>query len=446
VRVPLGEPLHIRMKWGFWGNRPASQPDSLEQGDGRDRRFPWGECGLNHEPSDFSAGFSFLEMIASLTVALIVLGAVFGLLTRSTVSNAVEMERSELQDQARHALELLSRDVLLAGTDLPPEFPSFQASGPTLAQAGDRIEILGNFRGDAFGAGPAPVETFDGYTARLADPPQFVAGDLVLFFDDKPTEGNWIVGVVGQVRNEPRPEIDIVTREGATVAGPSGSVTLPPDVTRYNRLLQGFPISGFVTPISVVSYEVMRDGSSSGVDASPVLLRRLDWGEPVEVAAIESMEIRYFVGGMVSGPGYEAPHPPPDHRFRIQGGPESSSSSAKGSATHLGGPPPRDEGNRDRRYNDVELEVPPTPQPDPRQTIDERGVVHGVRITVTSRSKRANLTGSERLESDPPDAAGYIRQTLSTRVTPRNILNQATRRVVTAELEGDGAHPSSHRR
>lgn len=394
---------------------------------------------MNHERNHSSAGFSFLEMLAALAATLIVLGTVFGLLTRSTVSNAVEMERTDLQGQARHALELLSRDVLLAGTDVPPEFPPFRASGPVLLQSGDRIEILGNLRGDASGSGPSPVETFDGYTARLAYPPQFVAGDLVLFFDDKPTGGSWIVGVVRNVRNEPLPEIDIVTERGATVVGPSGSVTLPQDVGRYNRILDGFPISGYVTPISVVAYEVAKDAATTGEGGGGVLLRSVNWGEPLQVAAIESMEIRYFVGGTFSGPGFEYDRRPPKSYVRPQGGPVGPQGSPPPSSefdSSRDAPPTRDVPPKERnepRYTDVELGSPPAPQPDPRKKIDENSVIRGVRITVTSQSRRGNLPGAEHLPSDSADSTSYIRQTLSTRVAPRNLLNQASRREMAAE-------------
>jgi type II secretory pathway pseudopilin PulG len=405
--------------------------------------FSWGSEGLSHERSQSSDGFSFVEMLVALTVALIVLGLVFGLLSRSTVGSTVENEHTDLQGQARHALETLTREAMLAGTDLPPEFPSFLASAPATPRSrdvGDRVEILGNFREDARGSGPAPVLAFDGYTARLAYAAQFAAGDVVLFFDDKQIRGSWLLGIIRDVRNEPTPEIDIVTDAGATVAGPSGSVTLPPDVGRYNRLPDGVPTSGYVTPISVVAYEVAADGATTGDEANGVLLRTVNWGTPVEVAAIESMEFRYFVGGTVSEPGheYEPFRGPAVGRIRVQSAPEPPGPS--GTATPPGDAKPPDSG-----YADVELSSPPVPQPDPERKLDANLVIRGVRITVTSRSKRGNLVGSEHLASDPSDATSYLRQTLSTRVAPRNLVNQAGRREMTGEPDATRILPSAQR-
>jgi len=70
-------------------------------------------------------GFSLIEVLISMVVTLIVMAAVFGLLTRGQRSFQREPEVADLQQSARTALDLVTKDILQAGAGLPPEFPAF---------------------------------------------------------------------------------------------------------------------------------------------------------------------------------------------------------------------------------------------------------------------------------------------------------------------------------
>ncbi len=67
--------------------------------------------------------------------------------------------------------------------------------------------------------------------------------------------------------------------------------------------IPGNPESGYLTPVSVVSYEIITSpGTLTSLDDARYLVRRLNWGEQDQVARIDSLEIRYFVGSTVGGP------------------------------------------------------------------------------------------------------------------------------------------------
>ena len=363
------------------------------------------------------SGFTMPEVLVAIFLTLMVMATVFGLLAQGARSSTVEMERADLQAQTRHALDQISRDVVLAGYGLPPEFPAL-GPGSSLRRFGDGpkgIEVLGNMTDD-LGGGPVLVESFDGRTARLGETAVRLApGQPVLIYDDLPTEGSWILGLVEEVRATPSMEVDVVTAPGASVSYEGTVVRLPEDVAHYDRIPNGPPSSGFMTSLSVVDYELQppRDGSV------PLLVRRLNWGEPIPVAQVEDMEIRYFVGATITGPVIQST-PNRELAPYQRGGPSSS-----GSRQTRPSPP------------ETELDAPPVPQPDPSLPLDENQIVRAVRVSLTGRSRRANLVGS-RLSSKASGAeAGFLRQTFSTRVATRNLVSQAELRRI--QLQSDRA-------
>src|SRR3989304_4180050 len=99
-------------------------------------------------------GFSLIEVLISMAITLIVMGAVFGLLTRGQRSFQREPEVADLQQSARAALDLVTRDILQAGTGLPPEFPAFSRinGGDGGGTATDVLEIIGTIQsaGDVY--------------------------------------------------------------------------------------------------------------------------------------------------------------------------------------------------------------------------------------------------------------------------------------------------------
>jgi prepilin-type N-terminal cleavage/methylation domain-containing protein len=364
-------------------------------------------------------GFSFIELLVALAATVIVMGVVFGLLAQGSGVHNEEMERSDLQAQARAALQMLSQDVLIAGGDLPPEIPAFRSVQSPLAVRQAEIEIVGNFEDDAGSGGAIPVVSFDGRFAKLGgEPTRFVRGDLVLVYDDQPTDGKWIFALVESVTSGSSPELALMTAASSRIDDVNPPAALPATIDSYNRPT---PESGFVTPVTVIGYGLEAEGNAP--DTLPnSLWRQVNWGERVDVAHIEVLEIRYFVGGTVSD--MVAPTP--------KAGP-------------LGGPSVQSQwtrGPRNRTDNNLEKEVPlpPDPQPIPSMRIEESDLIRGVRISVTSRSKTANLRGSTLAEGQAPDEDSYLREVVTTRVAPRNLLIQAERRMQQSDTPG-GSDP-----
>jgi hypothetical protein len=345
------------------------------------------------------------------------MGVVFGLLAQGSRTHSEEMERTDLQAQARAALQMLSQDVLMAGGDLPPEIPAFRPiqSSLSVRRATDGLEMVGNFEDDAGGGGAVPVVSFDGRFAKLgSDPTRFLRGDLVLVYDDEPTDGKWVFALVESVAGGGSPEMTLLTAPGERIDDVNPPIALPDSIDYYNRPT---PESGFVTPVTVIGYGLESDPTAPE-SLGNSLWRQVNWGERVDVARIEDLEIRYFVGGTVS----EMVAPPPISGPR-------------------GGPRAQSEFMRKTNRTDASLEegtpLPPVPQPEPSMTIQDSDLIGGVRISVTSRSKAANLRGSTLEHGEAPDEDGYLREVLTTRVAPRNLLIQADRRRQQVESADD---------
>jgi len=337
-------------------------------------------------------GFSFVELLVALAATVIVLGVVFGLLAKGSGAHGEEMERADLQAQARAALQMLSQDVLMAGGDLPPEIPAFRPTLTVRQGAPDGLEMVGNFEDDAGGGGAVPVVSFDGRFAKLgAEPTRFLRGDLVLVYDDEPTDGKWMFALVESVAGGASSEMTLLTAPGGRIDDVDPPVALPDSIDSYNRPT---PESGFVTPVKVIGYG-LEDNPDDPEEMRNSLWRQVNWGERVDVARIENLEIRYFVGGTVSD--IHTPTP----RVQIQSADDTL---------------------------EEEVTLPPEPQPVPSRRIEESNLIRGVRISVTSRSKTANLRGSTLEPGEAPDEDGYLREVLTTRVAPRNLLIQADRR------------------
>jgi hypothetical protein len=269
--------------------------------------------------------------------------------------------------------------------------------------------MVGNFEDDVSGGGAVPVVSFDGRFAKLgSEPTRFFRGDLVLVYDDEPTDGKWVFALVESVAGDGSPEMTLLTAPGERIDDVNPPIELPDTIDSYNRPT---PESGFVTPVTVIGYGLESDPNAPE-SLGNSLWRQVNWGERVDVARIEDLEIRYFVGGTVS----ETVAPPP-----ISGPPG-----------RRGGQPLTAQSPRERPRARGSLEegmpFPPDPQPVLSRTIEESVLIQGVRISITSRSKAANLTGSTLEPGEAPDEDGYLREVLTTRVAPRNLLIQADRR------------------
>jgi len=65
-------------------------------------------------------GFSLLELLISMALGLIVLGSAVQLFKTATDSTRLVVQRSEMQQNMRAAIELISKDAALAGSGIPP--------------------------------------------------------------------------------------------------------------------------------------------------------------------------------------------------------------------------------------------------------------------------------------------------------------------------------------
>jgi prepilin-type N-terminal cleavage/methylation domain-containing protein len=79
-------------------------------------------------------GFSLLELMISMALGLIVLGSAVQLFKTAMDSTRIVVQRSEMQQNMRAAIELISKDASLAGSGLPPggiQLPTGGGSQPS---------------------------------------------------------------------------------------------------------------------------------------------------------------------------------------------------------------------------------------------------------------------------------------------------------------------------
>jgi hypothetical protein len=213
---------------------------------------------------------------------------------------------------------------------------------------------------------------------------------------------------VGELR-----ELTIKTAPGDT----EGDTTLPAFIDHYNR---PSPASGFITPVTVVSYQTGPE--ESGSDESRVLWRRVNWGEAVEVALVEDLQFRYFIGTTVPEtktppiipPRILSPPPPPTpfnpHNPNNPQNPDTPNNPQEKTPSY--DPTAANEG----------LEFPPVPQPNPAEPLVAGKLVRGVGVSVTSRSSRADLEGSIVQSGQSATDEGFLRVTYVSRVAARNVI------------------------
>ncbi len=328
-----------------------------------------------------ASGFTLIEVMVSMMITLIVMSAVFGLLSRGQSTFQREPEIADMQQSARAALDIVTKDAIQAGAGLPPEFPAFSttAMDVNVGDGGadpDEIVIMGSLGGSFQTEEPTEVDptSFGGDLTSCAfktagDWSDLEIGDLVVLYDNLPLSGYWIMGYVRDAQPDGLGQMDI-TVEPDPPAGNEGG----PVLAEYqSRDVVAVPV-GFqptmVTAISVVRYYAEPDPSM--VESGPPpnrLMREVNFaaqGSPV--AYLEDFQVVYLVGGT-------------------------------------------DVAN--------EQDDPPDPQPTVTVDITAAEMVNGVRVTVSARSLSQNLQGST--EGATAADGNFIRKTFSSNVNPRNI-------------------------
>jgi prepilin-type N-terminal cleavage/methylation domain-containing protein len=354
-------------------------------------------------------GFSLIEVLISMVVTLIVMAAVFGLLTKGQRSFQREPEVADLQQSARTALDLVTKDILQAGAGLPPEFPAFSRLGSGAGDAAptDVLEIIGAFQSagnvvleaeavDSFDLGTLIVTLREPTTNLRMDDPATTAIDegMVLLYNNLPNldpagtgrEPQWLLASVTAVTQTP------------------ATVTLDPNA--YNALYSKCPNPGeanpaalilphtfawnggvgqmpMITHVSVVRYFTQPDPSPMFAGPPPqILFRDRDFrNEPQAVGYLEDFQVRYVIG--ITAP--------------------------------------------------LEQDNPPDPATDlPNTVLTAENMLASVRISISARSVTAGLEGASdgALVGDRQD--DFIRKTFSTNVNPRNMSAGIDIRTLTA--------------
>jgi len=249
-------------------------------------------------------GFSLIEVVISMFLTIIVMGAVFGLLLQGQQAFRREPGVVDVQQSARSALAMVSADVLQAGTNLPPEFPAFTPFAID-ATVGDRnpdvIEIVGNIQSPGQQQQlPEKVDTFTPPTSGDATitlntvQTNLQMNDLVVVYNDWDGVGGnpqpiWWMGTVGTVTPGTPPS----TNARITVAAAG---------TRYNSVATGDITPAFVSRVSVVRYAAGLQSDETASCATqqvndPCVLRRsVDFGASQPVGTVFDFQVTYAIG------------------------------------------------------------------------------------------------------------------------------------------------------
>ena len=169
------------------------------------------------------AGFTLVEAVVALAITLVVTAGFLALFRHGGGALRLEPELAAMRQDARGALDRIARDLVRAGSGLPPEVPVFSDLGP----AGD-----GGAGPDGldFLAAPSrlaeavfePVVEFDGSRITLAVPSTGLdarAQPLVTVYNDDKFMPRWVVGEVVSVRSQGSGSLPGVLRTARDQAG-----------------------------------------------------------------------------------------------------------------------------------------------------------------------------------------------------------------------------------
>ena len=360
-------------------------------------------CVSKQQPKfdESERGFTLIEVMISILITMIVMGSVFALLTRGQRAFQREPEIADLQQSARTVLDMVSRDILQAGSGLPPEFPAFsRINGAGDAVPTDVLEMIGTFQlaGELY-LDPEDVTGFvlnEPKAKMLANTSNFNVGDIVVVYNDSttdpaitPTPPQWALAEVTGVIEDPDPP-DPTTFQ-ATVELDYGAFDpqysnyldgAGANITNANFLSSDERLAR-MTRVSVVRYFTVLDDPADYIGPPPqVLMRVVDFdGNPQPVGYLEDFQIAYTIG--VAAP--------------------------------------------------VDQDNPPAPAVDlAGVALTAENMLAGVRISVTARSVTAGMEGASEGGAGRED--DFIRKTFSTNVNPRNISAGISVRVMSAAV------------
>ena len=336
-------------------------------------------------------GFSLIEVMVSILITLVVMSAVFALLSRGQRSFDREPEVADLQQSARNAIDAVSKDIMQAGAGLPPEFPAFgtPALGAGDGNPTDTLFIVGAVQ-SASGMvlepeSVAQVTTKNGTVTMFGDTTNFLLNDIVAVYNNQPNNVNpeWFLARVISVVQNPGNQAFVNIAQDIPASIPYAlydSPTFNPAsfITDVNAGTPG----AFMTKISITQYNTIPDASGTFAPPVPEVLQRTVTqnaaigGVTNTMGYLQDFEIGYTVG--VNAP-VEQNNPP----VLIAGAP-----------------------------------------------CDNETMVSSVRISVTGRSISSNLQGA--IEGGGGTTQDdFLRKTFSMNVNPRNITAGFMARTVT---------------
>jgi hypothetical protein len=253
-------------------------------------------------------GFTLVEVLVSMLIAVTVLGAVFGLLIRGQDNFRREPEVADVNQNARSGLDMIARDLTMAGYNTPPASAILWRDGGgitpdeiTIIYADPEIPISEPMKCGTPGAGSGPCHTIDRSSTLNVDPETLsprpavdtdaYADGMILFAIEKDDCGDGVRGIVPFELTQP-----------PTMTSASGRPTLqlnhnPGQGATELNLPGGFnyevhPDCAVIGLFHVIQYRV----SPALPTETPLLERRdLSAGEPwIPVSInIENLQIQY---------------------------------------------------------------------------------------------------------------------------------------------------------
>lgn len=88
---------------------------------------------MRSQPTNSRRGYTLIELMVSLTLGLVIIGAAVQVFSRSVDATWVVSQRAEMQQDARAASNMLTRDLSLAGAGLPSGGVALVSGGGVLA-------------------------------------------------------------------------------------------------------------------------------------------------------------------------------------------------------------------------------------------------------------------------------------------------------------------------
>ncbi len=332
-------------------------------------------------------GFTLIEILVSITVTLVLMGSVFGLLTGGQETFRREHEVADMQMSTRSGLQLVSRDLTMAGFRTPPSAAILWNDGGgiepdelTIVYADPDVPLSRPLQcgGAGVGGGGGPCGTIGQSATLLLDP---TALDLTMETAELAYDDGMVLAAIetadcngdGQVGIFP---FQVTQPPVMTSAGGSDTLSLnhnPGSLDSDLNTPGGFngqvrEDCAVVGRFRLITYRV----SPPPPVGNPTLERRdlTESTEWIPVANnIENLQVRYGAG-----------------------------------------------------INVALVDVPLTPPTD-----DPLTWIHRVDITITGRTESKRLRGSSEGVFDPEDI--YVRKTVSSQVGLRNVINEAANRV-----------------